>query len=1062
MARFLDVDSPPLFGYFYSTSFDDIIFYLRELISVYNESYLCTAHASAIFVHSNGEERELHMSALNPILFDPADPPMVFDDRVQNMFDDLTNPEAYENIEGSGWTIIPNTFTYWVNTIRYQPNNNPDPNNHNVVDHPTDDPDDPDNDHAYSSDVNHVLNDSFLLSLAAYHVPKSGHTSRLLYKRRCERWVTEKGLSPPPGSARLNLGTIAAWHESVYDYHIRIFSEHGNVIYHNYFPKNNPDKPIIDILHKNKKFSLITNLWTLLKEKRDRPFCSACKKFHSHNELCANTISAARSENISAPELPSNLHSLVFYCDFESFIKNNHHHPSGYAICMVLNGQLVKNVIIDYLHTPDVAEHFIKTIISLCNDYCKSNNPTHLCGICDFPIQGGSYVIARNYINGREGSHHSNCWEDMRNCAYVFFHNFRGYDSHYVLAQAIRHSDINALRGKSFEKFDLISCSSGPFARYSFKDTYNFLSNSLAQLVKNVVDWRFTPPEGRTSKGVFPYDWFDDPEKLEYRNLPPKEFWFNKLTQSELDFQYAQKIWEERQMTSFRDYHSYYMSLDTIQLADVFEEFRRAVYAEFNVDPVYCQGSPSLTWQLCLNKYAEKIKVITDVNVYIDIQRNIRGGIAQVMTRHVDVSKKGGDILYLDINSLYSSCMEEKMPTSYVAKLTELPPNWMEKFADPTSDYTALMCVDLHYPPHLHDNHRFYPLAPHKYNNRLCATFVDKENYLTHARNLKFYLDNGLVLIKFHYMYIFKQDSILKEYVSSNIEKRQIASRNENKVLIQLYKLLNNSLYGKTCENKFKYRKYAVRDPFEGIWGKKNPFMFKSRNWLEIDNKILCEQDNTSITLDKPIQIGFTVLEFAKLKMYSFVYDLFKYFPEAELIYTDTDSLMIWFPYKDPQKKIIDSPLCFKLDFEKTPDWFGVRTVNTDKVSGLWSLEADKKIKQFVGLRAKTYAIEFEDGSTTLKNKGIIRNAREEDKRKPLEMGDYLECLYTGKDVYVEQIMIRSKKHEISTHTQRKLALSSSDEKRVILADKITTLPFGYQGDMYMDDNVILPSDDNL
>lgn len=238
--------------------------------------------------------------------------------------------------------------------------------------------------------------------------------------------------------------------------------------------------------------------------------------------------------------------------------------------------------------------------------------------------------------------------------------------------------------------------------------------------------------------------------------------------------------------------------------------------------------------------------------------------------------------------------------------------------------------------------------------------------------------------------------------------------------------------------------------------------MFKSRNWLEVEGKILCENDNSTITLDKPIQLGFTVLEFAKLKIYSFVYDLIDYFPDVKLIYTDTDSLMIWFPQRHPQYDLIDSPLEHYFDFEKAPDWFGVKTENTDKKSGLWSLEANKPIKEFVGLRAKTYAVRFDDNTSTLKNKGVISVAKEITEKRPLEFNDYLKCLYMDEDIYVQQVLIRSKLHNISTVTQRKLALSSTDEKRVILADKVTTLPFGYKGELYHEDNTILPSADHL
>lgn len=1014
-------------------------------------------HSSALFANSGGERQELHMPALRPILFDPAEPDLIFDDKIQNMFDELTNPEAYESIEGSGWTIIPDTLTFWVNTIRYQPNNNADENSRNCFSPDTnDDPDDP----AITDDIASVLNDTFLLSLAAHHVPRRNHHTRVLYRRQCEKWVNERGHTPQHGTPKITPSTLATWHEAAFDYHIRIFSASGNVIYHAKYPPDSSAE-VINLLWKNKKFSLILNLWTLLHEKRDRHFCNACKKFHSNEELCKHSLKPARSEKIKVPELPPNRHHCVIYADFESFIRGDNHQPSGYCLVMIVDNQIAEKRIVNYIQATEIAEHFIKTVVQLCKDYTYTDKKSGLCGICDLPVTGGSYLQARNYINGREGYHHLDCFEDIRNCAFILFHNFRGYDSHYVLSEAIRHCDVQTLRGKSFEKFDLIKCVSQIFARFTFKDSFNFFPYSLANLVKQIKNWRYTPTDARHSKGVFPYDWFDNPDKLNSPSLPPKDEWFNKVTQSYIDNTEAEKIWREKNFTSFAEYHNYYMEIDVLQLADAFEEFRDAVINEFKTDPIYCQGAPSLTWQLCLQLYAERIKLITDMSIYIDIQANIRGGISQVMTRHVDVRKKGGSILYLDINSLYSTCMMDKMPTSLVAKINELPPDWEQKFAS-NGEYCALFNVDLHYPEHLHDKHRFYPLAPHKFNNRLCATFLDKEDYLLHSNNLKYYLDNGLILIKFNYGYVFKQDYILKDYVNSNIEKRKQASRDENPVLTNLYKLLNNSLYGKTCENKFKYRKYAVKDPFVGIWGKHNPFLFKSRNWMEIENKILCEQDNTSITLDKPIQIGFTVLEFAKLKIYQFYYSLMHYFPEVELIYTDTDSLMMWFPYENPQYKLIDSPMCKYFDFEKTPDWFGVRTVATDKVSGLWSLEADKPIVQFVGLRAKTYAIEFADGTTTLKNKGIIKTAVEEETKEPLDINRYLECLYSDKDIYIEQYLIRSKLHQISTVSQRKLALSNSDEKRVILADKVTTLPYGYKGEIFHDNSVIQPSDDNL
>lgn len=1057
MARLLDVSGGVEFGYFYSREFGEITLYLDELLIRFNQSYRCTLHSSAMFVNNVGEELELHMAPLDPYVMDPEMPNL--EEIFEDMYNKLNDPEKFESMEGSGWTLIPGTVTYWVNTVIYQPNNNAHDNSRNVFDPPIDDDDDDASWHSY--DLSPVLKDTFLLSLAASQIKKSKHYTKILFTKMCERWLRDNKLYPEAETPKINITSLAAWHESIQDYHIRVFSAQGNVIYHKWYPTTElePDK-IINILWKNKKFKLIVNLWTLLKEKNDRIFCNVCKKFHSGEELCINSIRSANSIDVYVPEMPSYKHALVIYADFESYITNNLHKPSGYSYVAIYNGEIIKSEIMDYTMTDNVGLMFIKSIINFLSHYISTGkyDQDKNCKICGNDVTEDG-LLAKNYMNGKYGLHHKSCFDDIKNTAYIFFHNFRGYDSHYCLLNAMEVSDIQTLRGKSFEKFDLISCRNGNVS-YTFKDTFNFYPTSLAKLVKMVQNWKYTPESDRQSKGTFPYDWFDDPEKLNYTNLPVREFWYNKLTRSELDYDAALSLWNDKKFKVFKEYHNYYMHTDVLQLADVFEEFRTGVFNEFNTDPVYCQGAPSLTWQLCLQDYGDKIKVITDTNIYMDIQANIRGGIAQVCHKYLDTTKVGGEILYLDINSLYSCCMEMKMPTSLHSIIYELPGNWHEFAGD--GEYTAILCVDLYYPEYLHDKHSDYPLAPHKFNNRLCSTFLEREKYLCHAKNLKYYIDQGLLITKFYYGYVFRQDYILKEYVSNNIAKRRIASSNDNAVLVSLYKLLNNSLYGKTCENKFKYRKYAVKNKFEGIYGKKNPFLYKSKNFLEIDGKILCEDVTKSVTLDKPIQIGFTVLEFAKLKINSFFNELIALFPEVKLLYTDTDSLMIWFPFINPQYQLIDSPLSDYFDFEKTPDWFGVVTKGTDKKTGLWSLESSKRIKKFIGLRAKTYALIYEDDTCTLKNKGIISTSIELDERRPLTFEDYEKCLFQDIDIYVEQIMIRSKLHNINTITQKKLALSAVDEKRVTLADKITTIPFGYRGERFADNSVILPSKDNL
>nr|DAC81436.1 TPA_asm: PolB [False wolf spider monodnaparvovirus] len=1028
------------YGYFYSYEFIEITSYLNDLLENNNESFLMTMHASALFYNNEHPEivKEFHCQPTRPTTLDPDMPN--FADVIQNTFEELTAPEQFESAEGSGWTLIPGTYRFWVNTIPFQPNNTPADNQRNSTSF--DDMDDPDDPSPISP--NNFLCDTLMLSIAAHHVQKTRYDTRLRYLARCQDWAHQNLLFLP--ETKITLSTLSEWHCKINRFWIRVFSKHGNVIYN--VKKDNEE--VIDLLWSNRKFKLITDLHGLLKEKNDRIFCEVCKKFHGCYTHCKTQIRSAKSEDMDVPEMPIGRHALVIYADFESYIdkESKQHMPSGAcAIAIDKSEQQIWSYITDAQICDNVIGAFIRNLISFIDKWAYYDTKTDYCQICNELIDGES-INGRNFINGDIGSHHLNCWNDYKNCAYIYFHNFRGYDSHLLLRDLISQTQITLIRGKTFEKFDIISAESGQRVKMCFKDTYNYFTTSLEKLASTVTDWRYTSIHNREGKGIFPYEWFDNPGKLASTSLPPPSEWFSNLRNANNWSEEAIEVWNREKMLTFRDYHNYYMNQDVTLLADVFEEFRRNSVSKLNYDPTYFQGAPSYTWFLCTNEFKNKFKIITNKDIYLDIQANIRGGVSQVIKRWQDTSLND-KILYLDVNSLYSRCMEYKMPTNYIETLYELPPNWEEMYAV-DGDQCAIMCVDLHYPTYLHDQlkHFTYPLAPHKFEDRLCTTFLDKKKYLCHSNALSYYLSQGLIITKFHYMYIFNQDYVLADYVSRNIQSR---IETDNSVMKTVYKLLNNSLYGKTCENKFKYRKFSIKNQFEGLYGKRNPFMFKSKNWLQIGNDILSEDDISVVTLDKPIQIGFTVLEMAKLEIYKFLYKICDYMSqlkiETQLLYTDTDSLLLYFNHPSPQNLLFqNNEIRACLDFEKVPSNWEVRTQGTDKVSGLWSLETDKEIQTFIGLRAKCYALKFSDNNELLKNKGISSFAEEVKSNDRITFDSYKRALFDNEEIFINQVLLRSKHHTVTSYQQTKLALSSLDEKRQVLPDKISTMPWGYRG----------------
>merc|ERR1712115_137949 len=177
--------------------------------------------------------------------------------------------------------------------------------------------------------------------------------------------------------------------------------------------------------------------------------------------------------------------------------------------------------------------------------------------------------------------------------------------------------------------------------------------------------------------------------------------------------------------------------------------------------------------------------------------------------------------------------------------------------------------VDLEYPEELHDFHDTYPCAPEKLkieekylsdhqkepgkkcgakfgSEKLCLTLKPKEKYILHYRNLKQYLSLGLKLSKVHRVLKFKQSPWLKEYIDMNTQFRQEAN---NKFEVNLYKLMNNSFLGKTCEDVRKHN----------------------------DVKIVKTED--------------VIEKLSKKDMYAFHYSyMAKKFKDCKLLFTDTDS----------------------------------------------------------------------------------------------------------------------------------------------------------------------------
>ena len=180
----------------------------------------------------------------------------------------------------------------------------------------------------------------------------------------------------------------------------------------------------------------------------------------------------------------------------------------------------------------------------------------------------------------------------------------------------------------------------------------------------------------------------------------------------------------------------------------------------------------------------------------------------------------------------------------------------------------------------------------------------DKKEYVDHIRALKQALNHGLILKKVHRVIQFNQEPWLKPYTEMNTKSRTDAKNDFKK---DFFKLMNNSLFGKTIENVRKHRdiKLVTTDK------RRNQLVsepnYHTTKWFSED-LLTIEIKKIKVKMNKPVYLGLSVLEISKTLVYEFWYDYIKpkYQNNAKLCYMDTGSLIINMKTGDFYKDIAD------------------------------------------------------------------------------------------------------------------------------------------------------------
>ena len=437
-------------------------------------------------------------------------------------------------------------------------------------------------------------------------------------------------------------------------------------------------------------------------------------------------------------------------------------------------------------------------------------------------------------------------------------------------------------------------------------------------------------------------------------------------------------------------------------------------------------------------------------------EKGIRGGITHISKRYAeannkymkdyDPGKETSYIQYLDANNLYGWAMTQNLPTHGFKWMKNITVEKVDEILDKANHSMSnlgrkgyIFEVDLVYPEHLWDKHNDYPLAPEKIKvngvEKLICRFKPRTHYVVHYRNLRQYLELGMRITKVHRGITFYQSPWMGPYIKKNTELRKCAANNFEK---DFFKLMNNSVFGKTIENIRKRQNIQLIDDRKKAVKLSSKPNF-DRCTIFDKHLIAVHMKNTEVYFNKPVYVGQAILDLSKTLMFDFHYNYIrkKYGNKAELLFTDTDSLMFQI-YTDDFYKDIKPDILTKFDTSDYPPKHksGIPTGVNKKVIGMFKDEvAGKQITRFVGLRPKLYSFDIEEDKEVRKCKGIKKNVV----KKKLDFNDYVKCLFSGEKELRKMKIIRSEKHDIYSKEVNKIALSNEDDKRLVLEDSVHT-----------------------
>ncbi|XP_031777338.1 uncharacterized protein LOC116415884 [Nasonia vitripennis] len=362
------------------------------------------------------------------------------------------------------------------------------------------------------------------------------------------------------------------------------------------------------------------------------------------------------------------------------------------------------------------------------------------CHICKKLLNDDAKVRDHCHLTGKyRGPAHATCnlnYQDSK-IVPVVFHNLCGYDAHFIITDVSNNFpgqiDLLPLTTEKYISFTKHVENSKIKVRFLY--SFRFMPTSLEKLAsylqddsivnKEFSDLSTTQINLLTRKGVLPYKYISSWEKLEECKLPEKEDFFSILNDSSIsdrDYEHAQNVWSTFNIQTLGEYSDLYMKTDVLLLADVFENFRDQSMNVYNLDPAHYYTTPGFSWDAMLKHTGVQLKLLTDIDMVLFIERGIRGGLSQCSNRYAvanhkymlekyDKDKANEYLIYLDANNLYGFGLSQCLPYDEFQWLENCESFELFSIASGAS-HGYILEVDLDYPPEIHDDHNDLPFCP--------------------------------------------------------------------------------------------------------------------------------------------------------------------------------------------------------------------------------------------------------------------------------------------------------------------------------------------------------------